>query len=62
MTAAELMLAEQLLTQGLTYWAQFQARKTAGALTQADLDAAGRKLDIDIDQLAADIVLQQKPA
>ncbi len=58
MTPAEIALADALLTQGLNYWAVFQAQKAAGTLTQADLDAAGKKLDVDIAQLAADIAAQ----
>jgi len=60
MTPAEIALADELLTQGLTYWQNFQAQKTAGTLTKADLDAAAVKLDIDINQLAADIAAQTK--
>ena len=59
MTAAELALADSLLTQGLTYWANFQAQKTAGTLTQADLDAALAKLDADIAQLVLDRAAQK---
>lgn len=59
MTPAELALAEALLSQGLQYWAAFQARKTAGALTMADLTDAGKKLDADIEALADAIALQQ---
>lgn len=59
MTPAELLLAEQLLTQGLAYWQNFQVQKAAGSLTAADLAAAAAKLDLDIDQLAADIAAQK---
>lgn len=55
MTDIELALADELLTQGLSYWAQYQASKTAGTLTVDDMAAAAKKLDVDIDQLAADI-------
>lgn len=61
MTPAETALADALLTQGLLYWSSFQAQKQAGLLTQADLDEAARKLDVDIDQLAADIAARTPP-
>lgn len=54
MTAAEIALADALLTQGLAFWSSFQAQKVAGTLTQADLDAALAKLDVDVAQLVQD--------
>lgn len=58
MTPAELALADELITQGLQFWANFQAQKAAGTLTQADLTAAAQKLDVDIAQLTSDIAAQ----
>lgn len=60
MTTAEVAIANMLLTQGLQYWASFQARKADGTLTKEDLDEAGRQLDADIEQLRADIEAQEK--
>lgn len=59
MTPAEIALADALLSQGLSFWADFQNRKTTGTLTMTDLDEAGTKLDLDIAQLKADIEAQQ---
>lgn len=53
MTALELELAEEALTQGLAYWQAFQAKKAQGILTRADLDVAKGKLDVDVDELVA---------
>ena len=53
MTALELALAEEALTQGMAYWAAFQAKKSQGILTRDDLDAAKSKLDVDVDALVA---------
>ena len=54
MTPAQLALADMLLTQGLTFWSNFQAQKNEGTLTEADLDAALSKLDADFAQLLKD--------
>lgn len=62
MTPAEIALAIQLAEQGISYWTNFQARANAGTLTKADLDAAGAKLGVDVDKLAADIAAQQASA
>lgn len=52
------VLAEQLLTQGLAFWAAFQAKKAAGTLTIDDVDVAATKTGVDLAQLAADIKAQ----
>lgn len=53
LTAIEVELAEEALTQGLAYWAAYQAKKSQGILTRDDLDAAKSKLDVDVDELVA---------
>lgn len=53
MTPAELELAEMALSQGLQFWADFQAKKAAGTLTQADLTAAAAALGTDVDAMVA---------
>lgn len=55
------VIADQVLTAGLAFWADFQARKAAGALTMADLEAAASKTTTDLAQLAADVAAQQGP-
>lgn len=42
------VLADNLLTAGLGYWANFQAQKAKGALTMADLEAAAAKVNTDL--------------
>ncbi len=48
----KLILAEQLLTQGLAFWADYQAKKVAGALTMDDLRAAAAQTGADLDAFA----------
>lgn len=48
-------LADALLTQGLQFWADYQAKKAAGTLTLADLDAMQAKVEVDLNQLDLDI-------
>lgn len=41
-------IADQLLTAGLAFWADFQSRKAQGLLTMDDLEAAATKTTIDL--------------
>lgn len=52
------VLAEQVLTQGLAFWAAYQAKKAAGTLTLFDVEQAAMKTGTDLAQLAADIKAQ----
>jgi hypothetical protein len=45
------VLAEQLLSQGLTFWTEYQRRKASGELTMADLESAAKKVGEDLDGL-----------
>lgn len=49
------VIADQLLTAGLAFWADYQAKKAAGNLTMADLEAAAAKTSVDLAQLKADV-------
>lgn len=49
------VLADQVLTAGLAFWADYQAKKAGGTLTMADLEAAAAKTTIDLSQFAADV-------
>jgi cytochrome c556 len=53
------VLADQVLTAGLAFWANFQSQKAAGTLTMADLEAAAAKTSTDLAQLTADVAAQQ---
>jgi hypothetical protein len=55
MTAAEIALAEALLTQGLQFWASFQAKKASGTLTMTDVATVATQVGVDLATLAADI-------
>lgn len=59
MTPAMIALAAQLAEQGFAYWTQFQMRANNRELTQADLDEASSKLNVDLAQLEADYHAQQ---
>lgn len=49
------VIADQVLTAGLAFWADFQAKKAAGGLTMADLETAAAKTTVDLAQLTADV-------
>jgi hypothetical protein len=49
------VLADQVLTAGLAFWADYQAKKAAGNLTMADLESAAAKASMDLSQFAADV-------
>jgi hypothetical protein len=55
LSPTNIVLADTLLTQGMQFWVDFQAKKATGALTMADLEAAAAKTGADLNQLAADI-------
>lgn len=55
LTGPQGALADQLLTAGLAFWADFQARKTAGTLTMADLEAAAAKTAVDLAEFKATV-------
>lgn len=52
------LIADQLLTAGLAFWADYQAKKAAGVLTMDDLEAAAAKTSTDLATLAADVAAQ----
>lgn len=49
------LIADQLLTAGLAFWADYQAKKAAGVLTMDDLEAAAAKTSTDLATLTADV-------
>lgn len=49
------VMADQVLTAGLAFWAEFQAKKSSGTMTMADLEAAAAKTTTDLAQLKADV-------
>lgn len=44
-------VADNLLTTGLAFWADFQAKKAAGTLTMDDLEGAAAQAGADLDLL-----------
>lgn len=49
------VIADQVLTTGLQFWADFQSKKATGMLTMADLEAAASKTNADLAKLKADV-------
>lgn len=55
------VLADNLLTAGLGYWANFQAQKTRGQLTMTDLEAAAARVEVDLADFRQSLVDQGIP-
>lgn len=55
------VMADSLLTAGLTYWAEFQAKKASGQLTMDDLNAAAAKTTTDLETLRQAVIASGTP-
>lgn len=49
------IVAGQVLTTGLAFWAEFARKQAAGELTEADVREAAEMTSVDLDDLRAEV-------